>query len=55
MENAVGHPAEIRQLPDQPGDVPRTYADVTKAENLLGYHPQTAIREGITKYVEWRR
>ena len=55
VEKAVGHPAEIRQLPDQPGDVPRTYADVSKAERLLAYHPQTAIREGITRYVEWQR
>ena len=55
VEKAVGNPAEIRQMPDQPGDVPRTYADVSKAETLLGYHPQTAIREGITKYVKWQR
>ena len=55
VENAVGHPAEIRQLPDQPGDVPRTYADVSKALRLLDYHPKTAIREGIMRYVEWQR
>jgi UDP-glucuronate 4-epimerase len=55
VESAVGKKAVIRDLPDQPGDVPRTYADVTKAERLLDYHPQTAIREGITKYVEWQR
>jgi UDP-glucuronate 4-epimerase len=51
---ATGCEAEIRKLPDQPGDVPRTYADVSKAESLLGYRPQTAIREGITKYVAWQ-
>jgi UDP-glucuronate 4-epimerase len=55
VENATGCQAEIRQMPDQPGDVPRTYADVAKAENLLGYHPQTTIHEGITKYVAWQR
>jgi UDP-glucuronate 4-epimerase len=55
VELATGCRAEIRKLPDQPGDVPRTYADVSKAESLLGYHPQTAIREGITKYVAWQR
>ena len=35
--------------------IPRTYADVSKAEKLLGYHPMTPIREGIVKYVEWQR
>lgn len=54
VEIATGCKAEIRELPDQPGDVPRTYADVSKAENLLGYRPQTAIREGIAKYVAWQ-
>jgi hypothetical protein len=47
--------AIVRELPDQPGDVPQTYADVSKAEKLLGYRPQTAIREGVAKYVEWYR
>jgi UDP-glucuronate 4-epimerase len=42
-------------LPDHPGDVPQTYADVSKAEKLLGYRPQTAIRGGVAKYVEWYR
>lgn len=55
VEDAAGCIATIRQLPDQPGDVPRTYADVSKAERLLGYQPATAIREGITKYVDWQR
>ena len=55
VEEAVGSKAEIRQLPEQAGDVPRTFADVSKAERLLGYRPQTAIREGIVKYVDWQR
>ncbi|MEY4487727.1 MAG: hypothetical protein RIQ79_235 [Verrucomicrobiota bacterium] len=55
VESAAGRSAIIRELPDQPGDVPRTFADVHKAEKLLGYHPQTAIREGVAKYVEWYR
>ena len=53
VEAATGKTAIIRVMPDQPGDVPQTYADVSKAEKLLGYHPQTAIREGVAKYVEW--
>lgn len=55
VESAVGKKAVINDLPDQPGDVPRTFADVAKAEKLLGYHPMTPIREGIIRYVEWQR
>jgi len=55
VEQAAGAKAVINQLPDQPGDVPRTYADVSKARQLLGYEPQTPIKEGIRKYVEWVR
>lgn len=55
VEAAAGRKAEIRQMADQPGDVPLTYADVSKAERLLGYRPETAIREGVARYVEWYR
>lgn len=54
VEEATETNAEIHQMPDQPGDVPRTYADVSKAERLLGYHPLTPIHEGIKKYVAWQ-
>lgn len=54
VESATGKQAEIITLPDQPGDVPRTFADVTKAENLLGYRAATPIRVGIPRYVEWQ-
>jgi UDP-glucuronate 4-epimerase len=53
VEQATGRTAKIEQLPDQPGDVPRTYANVGKAEELLGYRPETPIKEGIEKYVDW--
>lgn len=53
IEEATGKTALIERLPDQLGDVPRTYADVEKSRNLLGYEPQTPIREGINKYVKW--
>jgi UDP-glucuronate 4-epimerase len=53
IEDTVGKKALIRQLPDQPGDVPRTYADVDKAHRLLGYEPRTPIREGVRKYADW--
>lgn len=55
VEEATGTTAEIHPMPNQPGDVPRTYADVSKAEALLGYHPHTPIHEGIRKYVAWQR
>lgn len=53
LEESVGKKAIIDQQPMQPGDVPCTYADITKARNLLGYNPTTKIVEGIPKFVEW--
>ncbi len=53
IELSVGRTARIIEQPDQPGDVPLTYADVTKARTLFGYTPKTSIREGIKKYVTW--
>ncbi len=37
----------------QPGDVPITFADITKARAKLGYHPQVKIEQGIKKFAEW--
>jgi len=45
----------IETLPDQPGDVPITYADVTKAKEILGYSPKVPIREGLRRFVSWYR
>ena len=53
IEAATGKKAIIEQLPEQPGDVPQTYADVSKAAQLLNYAPKTNIQAGIEKYVEW--
>jgi len=39
----------------QPGDVPITFADISKAKRLLGYNPRTKIEEGVPKFVEWFR
>lgn len=44
---------KIKQLPMQPGDVDRTYADITKAKQLIGYQPKTSFEDGIRKFVEW--
>ena len=43
----------INQLPMQPGDVERTYADISKAKVLIGYEPKTSFEDGIRKFVEW--
>jgi UDP-glucuronate 4-epimerase len=53
LEQALGKRAMIDWQPSQPGDVPITYADISKARRLLGYNPQTKIETGIEKFVEW--
>jgi UDP-glucuronate 4-epimerase len=55
LERALDRHAEIDGQPPQPGDVPQTFADITKARRLLGYNPRTQIEEGIEKFVEWFR
>lgn len=55
IELALGKKAIINQMPEQPGDVPLTYADISKARALLGYDPHTKIAEGIPKFVDWYR
>lgn len=53
VEKYVGKEANIKVLPDQPGDVPRTCADISKARELLGYEPKIPFEEGIRLTVEW--
>ena len=53
IETALGKKAIINRLPEQPGDVPLTYADITKSRERLNYRPTTKISEGIPKFVEW--
>ncbi len=53
IEAAVGRKAVVNRLPERPGDVPRTYADISKARRELGYQPATPITEGIPRYVDW--
>jgi UDP-glucuronate 4-epimerase len=55
LERELGSKAKIDRQPLQPGDVPQTFADITKARRLLGYKPQTQIEDGIKKFVEWFR
>jgi len=53
IEDVFEQKAIIQQLPMQPGDVPQTYADISKAKKLLNYHPQTSFREGIQEFRNW--
>ena len=53
IENALGKKAKINRLPEQPGDMPRTYADISKAKKLLGYNPTTKLGEGLPRFVDW--
>ena len=53
LENALDRRSIIDRQPPQPGDVPVTYADVSKARRLLGYDPKTKIEAGIEKFAEW--
>ena len=44
---------QVDYLPDQPGDVPITYADISKAKRMLGYDPAFPIEKGVERTVEW--
>jgi UDP-glucuronate 4-epimerase len=55
LEQALHKKALIEGRPDQPGDVPRTWADVTKSARRLGYAPKIKIEQGIPLFVEWLR
>ncbi|HEV7374942.1 MAG TPA: GDP-mannose 4,6-dehydratase [Pyrinomonadaceae bacterium] len=53
LEKELDRHALVDRQPMQPGDVPQTFADVSKARRLLGYNPQTKIEDGIKRFVEW--
>ena len=55
IELAVGKKAEVRRLPEQPGDVPQTWGDISKARRLLGYQPVTKLAEGLARFADWLR
>ncbi|MHB8117580.1 MAG: NAD-dependent epimerase/dehydratase family protein [Methanothrix sp.] len=55
LEEALGVRARQEHLPEQPGDVPQTWADVGKAERLLGYRHGTPFDEGLRRFVDWLR
>jgi UDP-glucuronate 4-epimerase len=53
IETTLGKKAKINQLPEQPGDVPLTCADISKARKLLNYNPTTPLSVGLPKFVDW--
>jgi UDP-glucuronate 4-epimerase len=53
LEDALAKKAVIDRQPLQPGDVPLTFADISKARQRLGYKPQVKIELGIPRFVEW--
>src|SRR5438046_6533722 len=53
IENALGKKAEINRLPEQPGDMPLTCADISKARKLLGYNPTTRLSDGLLRFIGW--
>ena len=53
IEEMTGKQAIIEQYPDQAGDVPKTFADISKAKELFGYNPQTKLKDGLGKFYEW--
>ena len=53
IEKSLGKEAKIRLLPAQPGDVPITFADISRAERMLSYFPVTSIEQGIPRFVDW--
>ena len=55
MEKAIGKPAKVRNYPPHPADMPASWADISKARNLLGWEPYVALDEGIQHLVDWYR
>jgi UDP-glucuronate 4-epimerase len=55
LEKATGRVAHRKQLPVQAGDVSLTWADISKAGSILGYHPKTNLETGLARFVEWYR
>jgi UDP-glucuronate 4-epimerase len=53
LEGVLGKEARRRYLPDQPGDMRVTYADIGKARRILGYQPDIPIEEGLRRFAGW--
>jgi UDP-glucuronate 4-epimerase len=52
LEDVVGKDLERNHLPEQPGDVPQTWADISRAKERLSYEPQVKLRKGIRRFLD---
>ncbi len=55
IEKNLGKRADIKHLPEQLGDVPVTFADISKSKNMLDYDPRVGIEEGVGGFISWYR
>jgi UDP-glucuronate 4-epimerase len=55
LEDVVGVGAQFRHAEPQPGDMPHTFGDIARAQELLGWRPAVSLRDGLGAFVEWRR
>jgi nucleoside-diphosphate-sugar epimerase len=55
IEKLTGEKAKIIEKPRHPADVPQTYADITKAKKLLNWQPQTDLKSGLAKFIDWSK
>jgi len=53
IESTLGKKAKVNRLPEQPGDVPLTCADISKARKLLGYKPSSRLSDGLPRFIDW--
>ncbi len=53
IEKVLEKKAKINRLPMQPGDVDKTYADISKLRNMTGYNPKTSFEEGVRNFINW--
>ena len=53
LSEVIGKKAIMETYPEQPGDVSKTFADITKAKELLGYNPQTRLNDGLKNFYNW--
>lgn len=53
LESLLGKKAQLNYAPVPPGDVPATFADITKSKNILGFEPKTSLQEGLQHFTQW--
>src|SRR5699024_7365970 len=55
LEEAMDQKAKTQFIEEQPGDVKQTSANISKAKKILGYHPNTSLKEGVKKFIDWKK